>query len=95
MDAHVREIESTYEHGGTHGLPAVVGPPEGPTCEVCLRPIKTSKPARCCSARCRAEASRWRRQQADRARLDEAEAALRAALRLVEELRADLARRAA
>ena len=96
MNTHVRLSEPSDDHQGTSKLPPLpTAPAMAQTCEVCARPVLTRKPARCCSARCRAEASRRRRSEADRARLDEAEAALRAALRVVSELRADLGQRGA
>ena len=93
--AHVRFDFRPDDHGPVPDLPPLLTATAPPACEVCGGPVPTSKPARCCSARCRAEASRRRRAKADRIRLDAAEAALLDALRLVGELRADLARRAA
>jgi predicted nucleic acid-binding Zn ribbon protein len=60
------------------------------TCPECGKLIQTRKPAVVCSARCRASSSRRRRVEAALAKLEACEAALKAALEVVRDLRAAL-----
>jgi predicted nucleic acid-binding Zn ribbon protein len=94
MHAHVRLDGRPDDHRAVGGLAPALAAAGSPTCPECGSTILTKRPASVCSARCRAAASRRRRQEADLARLTAAEAALVAALGVVGELRGDLARRA-